>query len=212
MSATVFLLAEAGNSSFGFIHYFVIVLVAILVAAGGYYVGRFLTTRRFHRQQKAEKRRMFDIEKALKEFWDHERARMSGENRELSKKITFLEQQVEEYRKKAVGGGVMGLSKDKRTDMLMQLMLENETLEEKLYEMNLKMKEERDEHLAREFSNISYKKIMLSEILKQEGIQERIREILKDDSQVKKLELPAGEKEEKPSPDEPEKEGEEEGS
>lgn len=211
MNTTGLILADA-EAYVPFVYYMVTVLLVIFVAAIGYYVGRFLTTLKHRKKLKADERRMFDIEKALKEFWDHERARMSGENRELSKKITFLEKQVEGYRKKAVGADSMGLSKDKRTDMLMQLMLENEALEEKLYEMNLKMKDERDEHLAREFRNISYKKVMLSEILKQEGIQEKIREILKDDSQVKKMELPAGKEEDKPSSDEPEKEEKKEGS
>jgi hypothetical protein len=56
------------------------------------------------------------------------------------------------------------------------------------------MKEERDEHLAKELKNISYKRIMLSEILKEQGVQNRIREILKDDSKLKKLELTSGPK------------------
>jgi hypothetical protein len=105
----------------------------------------------------------------------------------------------------------MGLSKDARTDMLLQLMLENEALEEKLYEMNLKLKEERDEYLTKEIGNITYKRILLSEILKEKGIQDKIRDILKDDSRLKKLKLPSG-----PEPlpqaaeEPPEEDGEEE--
>jgi len=74
----------------------------------------------------------------------------------------------------------------------MQLMLENEALEEKLYELNLKMKDERDEYLSRELQNISYKRILLSEILKEKGVQDKIRDILKDDSKLTRMELPAG--------------------
>ena len=95
----------------------------------------------------------------------------------------------------------MGLSKDKRTDMLLQLMLENEALEEKLYEQNLKLKDERDEFLAKQIKDISYKRILLSEILNEKGVQDKIREIISSDSKRKKLRLPAATE---PAPDEEE--------
>lgn len=207
--------ADASASSYGFTDYLLGVLLVIVAGAIGYYVSRFLTGRRFRREQKTDRKRMFDIEKALKDFWEHERAKLSGENRTLSEKITFLEKQVEEYRRKAAGVGIMGLSKDKRTDMLLQLMLENEALEEKLYELNLKMKEERDEFLTKQIKDISYKRIMLSEILKEQGVQDKIREILSSDQKLKRLKLPASPE---PAPDEEgepaqeEPPGEEEGS
>ena len=177
---------------FSWYHYLIGFFLAIAAAALGYYISKFLTGRRYRKEQKADRKRMFDIEKALKDFWEHERGKLSSENEKLSEKITLLEKQVEEYRKKAAGVGIMGLSKDRRTDMLMQLMLENEALEEKLYELNLKMKDERDEYLSRELQNISYKRILLSEILKEKGVQDKIRDILKDDSKLTKLELPSG--------------------
>ena len=194
-----------------FLYYLVTVLLVLFVAAAGYYVGKFLAGRRFRKEQKSDRKRMFDIEKALKDFWEHERAKLSEENSKLSNKIAVLEKQVQEYRSKAAGVGIMGLSKDKRADMMMQLMLENEALEEKLFELNMKMKEERDEHLSKELKNISYKKIMLSEILKEQGVQNKIREILKDDVKLRKLELPAARGEDaaekgEPEEDEPEEE------
>ena len=167
-------------------------LLAVVVAAIGYYVGRFFTARRYRKEQRVDRDTMFDIEKALKDFWEHDRGKLAEENRKLAERMKLLEKQVEEYRRKAAGVGIMGFSKDRRADMLVQLMLENEALEEKLFDLNLKMKEERDEHLTKELKNISYKRIMLSEILKEKGVQDRIREILKDDSKLKRLELPSG--------------------
>ena len=192
MTILAVVLQGSDGPLFSWYHYLIGFFLAIAAAALGYYISKFLTGRRYRKEQKADRKRMFDIEKALKDFWEHERGKLSSENEKLSEKITLLEKQVEEYRKKAAGVGIMGLSKDRRTDMLMQLMLENEALEEKLYELNLKMKDERDEYLSRELQNISYKRILLSEILKEKGVQDKIRDILKDDSKLTKLELPSG--------------------
>jgi len=209
---TIGLIMQGETSMFSFIHYLLGILLVLVVGAASYYISRFLTGRRFRKEQKADRKRMFDIEKALKEFWEHERAKLSGQNEKLTEKVALLEKQVDEYRKKAAGVGIMGLKKDQRADMLVQLMLENEALEEKLYEINLKMKEERDEFLAKQIKDISYKRIMLSEILKQEGVQDKIREIISSDSELKKLQLPSAPapEAEKPGPQEQAEEEEEE--
>ena len=170
-------------------------LVVLFLAAIGYYIGGAFTSLKHRKEQDVDKQKMFDIEQALKGFWENERQKFAEINEELSQKIEFLEKEVDKYRKKAAGVGLMGLSlggKSKQAEMLMQLMLENETLEEKLFEQNLKVKEERDEHLAKELRNITHKRILLSEILKDQGIQDRIREVLGDSSKIKGLKLPSG--------------------
>jgi hypothetical protein len=192
MSFITLALQGNGGPMLAWYHYLLGAVLVLVAGALGYYVSKFLTGRRFRKAQKTDRQKMFDIEKALKDFWEHERGKLSAENKKLSDKIVFLEKQVEDYRKKAAGVGIMGLSKDKRVDMMVQLMLENEALEEKLFELNLKMKDERDEYLKKEIKNISYKRIMLSEILKEQGIQDRIRDILKDDSKLRKIDVPAG--------------------
>lgn len=192
MSLLALVIQGNGGPMLAWYHYLLGAVLVLVAGALGYYVSKFLTGRRYRKAQKTDRQKMFDIEKALKDFWEHERGKLSTENKKLSDKITFLEKQVEDYRKKAAGVGIMGLSKDKRVDMMVQLMLENEALEEKLFELNLKMKEERDEYLTKEIKNISYKRIMLSEILKEQGIQDRIRDILKDDTRLRKIDLPAG--------------------
>jgi hypothetical protein len=208
---SILLLVAQDAPTLSFIHYLLAVLLVIISGALSYYVSKFLTGRRYRREHKAERQKMFDIEKALKDFWEHERGKLSAENNKLTERAKMLEKQVEEYRKKAAGVGIMGLSKDARTDMLLQLMLENEALEEKLYEMNLKLKEERDEYLTKEIGNITYKRILLSEILKEKGIQDKIRDILKDDSRLRKLKLPSAPGPLPPAKDEPaEEEAEEE--
>ncbi len=110
---------------------------------------------------------MLTIERALKAFWDNEKQKLENDKTELEQRIQFLENKLEQYRRKAAGVGMMGLRKNKLSDMLITLLIENESLEEKLFQQNLKLKQERDEFLENELRSISYKRILLSELLTQ---------------------------------------------
>jgi len=59
----------------------------------------------------------------------------------------------------------MGLRRSRLADMFIGLLIENENLEEKLFMQNLKLKQERDEFLENDLRNISYKRILLSELI-----------------------------------------------
>ena len=93
--------------------------------------------------------------------------------------------QIEELRRKAAG--VSGKSKDARADLMLQLLTENEALQEKLFEQNLHQKEERDRNLKRELQQISYQRVLLSNLLSERNVQEAVVEILGDDRRVEKL-------------------------
>ena len=73
--------------------------------------------------------------------------------------------------------------------MLITLLIENESLEEKLFMQNLKLKQERDEFLENELRSISYKRILLSELLTQTEVRREMEKVINDRSRLKRLEL-----------------------
>lgn len=154
-----------------------------------YYLGYKTNLRKFQSQSAVERQEMLTIERALKAFWDHEKEKLEGEKAELEQRIQFLEAKLEQYRRKAAGIGMMGLRKNKITDMLITLLIENESLEEKLFLQNMKLKQERDEFLENEMRNISYKRILLSELLTQSEVRREMEKVINDRSRLKRLEL-----------------------
>ena len=136
-----------------------------------YLIGYRLHFRKFKVQSSSEREEMLAIERALKAFWDNEKQNLENSKNELAQRIEFLESKLEQYRRKAAGVGMMGLRKSKLSDMLVTLLIENESLEEKLFLQNLKLKQERDEFLENELRSISYKRILLSELLTQTEVR-----------------------------------------
>ena len=84
---------------------------------------------------------------------------------------------------------MMGLRKSKLTDMFISLLIENETLEEKLFLQNLKLKQERDEYLENELTQISYKRILLSELINQGEVRREMERVINDRGRWKRLEI-----------------------
>ncbi len=155
----------------------------------GYYLGHRRNVRAYRTMSENNREEMLTIERALKNFWDHEKEKLVKEKEELERKIQFLEDRVEQYRRKAAGVGMMGLRKSKLSDMLVTLLVENETLEEKLFLQNLKLKEERDQFLENELRHISYKRILLSEIINQAGVRSEMERVLRDKGTLKRLDV-----------------------
>jgi len=162
----------------------------------GFFMAKIWIDYRYKKWHKDEKEKMYTIEEALKGFWDHERAKYEETIGQLNNRIEYLEGKVETYRKKASGLGIMGMGKDKKSDMLMSMLMENEALEEKLFKQNLKLHEEREEFLKREVEHISYKKVMLSQILNNPQIRGQIKGFLKDSTDLEKISLPEKESDE----------------
>jgi hypothetical protein len=162
--------------------------VAVIFAAA-YYLGHRRNVKKFETQTVHDRQEMLTIERALKEFWDHEKQRLELEKEELNRRITFLESRLDQYRRKAAGIGMMGLRKSKVTDMFITLLIENEALEEKLFLQNLKLKQERDEFLENELRSISYKRILLSELLAQSEVRRELERAINDKGRLKRLEI-----------------------
>ncbi len=137
----------------------------MVVFAVSYFVGYRTYGRKFKARAASEREEMLTIERALKDFWDNEKQKLENGKAELEQRIQFLESKLEQYRRKAAGVGMLGLRKNKLSDMLITLLIENESLEEKLFLQNLKLKQERDEFLENELRNISYKRVLLSELM-----------------------------------------------
>jgi hypothetical protein len=161
----------------------------VFIFALGCYLGHRRTRSQYQVQNVKDRAEMLTIERALKQFWDHEKEKLEGEKAQLQSRIQFLEERVEQYRRKAAGVGMMGLRKGKMTDMLVTLLIENENLEEKLYLQNLKLKQERDEYLENELRSISYKRILLSELISQSEVRREMERVINDKARWKRLEL-----------------------
>jgi hypothetical protein len=154
-----------------------------------YLIGYRLHFRKFKVQAASEREEMLTIERDLKAFWDDEKQNLENAKKELAQRIEFLESKLEQYRRKAAGVGMMGLRKNKLSDMLITLLIENESLEEKLFLQNLKLKQERDEFLENELRSISYKRILLSELLAQTEVRREMEKVVNDRSRLKRLDL-----------------------
>lgn len=159
------------------------------IFTASYYLGYRTNLRKFQTKSVHDREEMLTIERALKDFWDHEKQKLETDKQQLAQRIKFLEEKLDHYRQKAAGIGMMGLRKNKVTDMLISLLIENESLEEKLFLQNLKLKEERDEFLQNELRNISYKRILLSELLNQSEVRREMERVINDRSRLKRLEL-----------------------
>ncbi len=160
-----------------------------LIFVASYYFGYRTNLRKFQSKSFQDREEMLTIERALKAFWDNEKEKLEDEKVQLNQRVKFLEEKLEQYRQKAAGIGMMGLRKNKLTDMLVTLLIENESLEEKLFLQNLKLKEERDEFLQNELRNISYKRILLSELLNQSEVRREMERVINDRSRLKRLEF-----------------------
>lgn len=163
------------------------VLCVGLIFASGFYAGSQRSSRKLQAQSAQDRQEMLTIERSLKQFWDFEREKLQEEKKELQRRIDFLEERLEQYRRKAAGIGMMGLRKNRLTDMLISLLTENEILEEKLFMQNLKLKEERDEFLKNEMRHISYKRVLLSELINQAEVRKELERALNDKGTWRRL-------------------------
>src|SRR5512137_2860768 len=168
---------------------FAVVSCILFVFSMGYYLGYRKTVVRYTAQSVSDREEMLSIEKALKRFWDDEKERLEKEKGELQRRISFLEGKLDQYRQKAAGIGMMGLRRSRLADMFNGLLIENENLEEKLFKQNLKLKKERDEFLENELRSISYKRILLSELLAQSEVRRELERAINDKGRLKRLEI-----------------------
>ncbi len=168
---------------------FAVASCMLLIFSMGYYFGYRKTVVRYTAQSVSDREEMLSIERALKNFWDDEKEKLEKEKAELLRRISFLEGKLDQYRQKAAGIGMMGLRRSKLADMFIGLLIENENLEEKLFKQNLKLKEERDEFLENELRSISYKRILLSELISQTEVRREMEKLINDRGRWKRLDI-----------------------
>jgi hypothetical protein len=168
---------------------FAVVSCVLFIFSMGYYLGYRKTVVKYAAQSFSDREEMLSIEKALKRFWDDEKEKLEKEKSELQRRISFLEGKLDQYRRKAAGIGMMGLRRSKLADMFIGLLIENEHLEEKLFMQNLKLKQERDEFLENDLRNISYKRILLSELISQAEVRREMEKLINDKGRWKRLDI-----------------------
>lgn len=125
------------------------------------------------------------FKKALSEFFDNKSGDIYKENEELKYKLEVMEKNLKRFQEKVGSSlGIMGFGSGKKAQLLADLMLENQLLEERLYQMNTQMKEERDKMLERDLQNISYKKVMFSKFLESEEAREQFKRFIQDEKNL----------------------------
>jgi len=64
------------------------------------------------------------------------------------------------------------------------LLLENEALEEALYNQNEKLKQERTDALKEQMRNTGYRRVLMSQLLSDERIKGYVAEVLADEKRL----------------------------
>ena len=162
-----------------------VTLAGVLLIVAAFTLGRMWARLMGHRAHKERTEKMFQIEKSLSDFYEHEKKKFLEEKKRFEEELSQKEKEITDLRRKAAG--VAGRGKDARADLMMELLVENEALQEKLFEQNVRQKEERDRTLGRELQQISYQRVLLSRLLAERGVQEAVVEILGDDRRVEQL-------------------------
>src|SRR6185295_3904344 len=82
------------------------------------------------------------------------------------------------------GFGGLFSSGGKKADAMYALLLENEALEEALYNQNEKLRQERTDALKESMRNTGYRRVLMSQLLNDERIKSYVAEILNDDTKA----------------------------
>lgn len=163
-----------------------IAVVALILGAAMFFVGTWWMRWVHRKERKNRETQMFNIEKSLADFFEHDKGKLQEANQQLAAEIKRLEGQLDEYRRKAAG--VPGkMSKDARADLVLNLLVENEQLQEKLFQQHVREKDDRDRQLKSELAAISYQRVLLSRLLEERGVKEAVVEILADDRKLSAL-------------------------
>jgi hypothetical protein len=70
------------------------------------------------------------------------------------------------------------------------LLLENEALEEALHKQNQKLNTERTDAVQESLRNISYRRVLMSQLLNDNRIKDYVRDILEDEGRLPTVEQP----------------------
>jgi cell division protein FtsB len=150
----------------------------------GYQLGRMIGAFRASRLVAQKEQELFTTQKGFKTLYDQELSTLKSENAKLTEQVQTLNSRVEEYRKKAAGFGGLFSSGGKKADAMYALLLENEALEEALYNQNEKLRQERTDALKESMRNTGYRRVLMSQLLNDERIKGYVAEILDDDKRL----------------------------
>lgn len=163
-----------------------VAIVGLVAVALSFYVGKMWTRWRGKKELKQREAQMFNIEKALSDFFEFEKSKLTTELQTQTDRNATLEKQLDEMRRKAAG--VTGkMSKDARADLILNTLIENQGLQEKLFQEHVRQKDERDRHLDSELKSLSYQRVLLSKLLDEGRVRMALGEILADDRKVAEL-------------------------
>ena len=170
-----------GNPRLDIVLYSIAAAVVLFV---GYRLGRMIGSLTAARLVAQKEQELFTTQKGFKTLYEQELNNLRTENAKLTEQVTTLNARVEEYRKKAAGFGGLFSSGGKKADAMYALLLENEALEEALYNQNEKLRQERTDALKESMRNTGYRRVLMSQLLNDERIKGYVAEILDDDKRL----------------------------
>jgi cell division protein FtsB len=156
----------------------------VLLLYLGYRFGKMIGTVASSKLVAQKEQELFTAQRGFKTLYETELANIKSENESLKNQVQHMTAKVEEYRKKAAGLGGLFSSGGKKADAMYALLLENEALEEALYNQNEKLKQERTDALKEQMRNTGYRRVLMSQLLSDERIKGYVAEVLSDEKRL----------------------------
>jgi hypothetical protein len=164
--------------------YTCLVVAGIVLLIVGYKVGSWLASARFQRQLDQNQKDLFTAQTGFKKLYEGEIVQLKEQLATVKAENETMTKRVEDYRRKAAGfGGLFGAG-GKKSDAMYALLLENEALEEALHKQNTKLNVERSDAVQESLRNISYRRVLMSQLLNDDRIKDHVREILEDEGRL----------------------------
>jgi hypothetical protein len=160
---------------------------AILLLYLGFRIGKAIGSIAASKLIAQKEQELFTAQRGFKTLYETEMAGIKTENAKLQQQVEGMTAKVEEYRKKAAGLGGLFSSGGKKADAMYALLLENEALEEALYNQNEKLKQERTDALKEQMRNTGYRRVLMSQLLSDERIKGYVAEVLADEKRLPSL-------------------------
>ena len=160
------------------------IAVAVVLVYLGFRVGKAIGSLAASKLIAQKEQELFTAQKGFKTLYETELTTVRAENAQLKQSVEHMTAKVEDYRKKAAGLGGLFSSGGKKADAMYALLLENEALEEALYNQNEKLKQERTDALKEQMRNTGYRRVLMSQLLSDERIKGYVAEVLADDKKL----------------------------
>ena len=168
--------------------YVTLSVAGVLLLFVGYKIGRWIAAGTFQRELESSRRDLFTTQAGFKKLYEGEIGQLKTQHDSLVVENEALTKRVEDYRRKAAGFGGLFNSGGKKADAMYALLLENEALEEALHKQNTKLNTERTDAVQESLRNISYRRVLMSQLLNDNRIKDYVREILEDEGRLPQAE------------------------